>query len=151
LDEVKPKLGKYEPMIEPSRAIAELLFRTPKTSVVVHREIMSRLLKAFEILEYVEFIGKRESSRSMKSGGRGCRYALNLCMLFENVPGRRLTVELFRSWGESSEEPAEIHVKGTATSNIRMPVLVEGAELEILWGTSREAQEIASISVWLDR
>jgi hypothetical protein len=132
LDEVKPKLGKYEPMIEPSRAIAELLFRLGKTSVLVHREIVARLQKAFEILEYLGFIGKRESSRGMKSGGRGCRYALNLCMLFENVPGRRLTVDLFRTWGETNEEPAEIHVKGTATSNIRMPVLVEGAELEIL-------------------
>lgn len=132
LDEVKPKLGKYEPVIEPSRAIAEMLLRQGKTSVLVHREIISRLLKAFEILEYLGFIGKRESSRAMKSGGRGCRYALNLCMLYENVPGRRLTVDLFNKWTDRTEEPAELHIKGTATNSIKMPLPIEGAELGIL-------------------
>jgi hypothetical protein len=132
LDEVKPKLGKYEPMVEPSRAIAETLFKTNKTSVIVHRDIISRVQKAFEILEYVGFISKRESSRGMKSGGRGSRYALNLCMLFENVHGRRLTMDLFRSWMEAAEEPNELHIKGIALSNVRMPILPENAELEIL-------------------
>lgn len=132
LDEVKPKLGKYEPMIEPSRAIAETLFRMNRTSVIIHRDIISRVQKAFEILEYVGFISKRESSRGMKSGGRGSRYALNLCMLFENIHGRRLTADLFRSWMDETEEPSELHVKGTALSNVKMPVLAETAELEIL-------------------
>lgn len=132
LDEVRPKLGKYEPVIEPSRAIAEMLFRQGRTSVLIHREIISRLLKAFEILEYLGFIGKRESSRAMKSGGRGCRYALNLCMLSENIPGRRLTVDVFNKWTDRTEEPAELHVKGTATNSIRMPAPVEGADLGIL-------------------
>lgn len=136
IDEVKPKLGKYEPVIDPAKEIAEtLLAESGKqrcTSIVVHRDIVSRLGKAFEILEYVGFIAKRESSKAMKSGGRGSRYAINLCMLLENIAGSRLTSDIYHAWKSSSEEPAQIHVKGAALSAVRMPSLPGNADLGIL-------------------
>jgi len=135
IDEVRPKLGKYVPVVEPAREIAELLFaecgKQQNTSIIIHREIVSRLAKAFEILEYVGFISKRESSRAMKSGGRGPRYAINLCMLLENIPGTRMTSDLYQKWRGSAEEPAQIHIKGSLLSKVALPDLNADAEPEI--------------------
>jgi hypothetical protein len=136
IDEVKPKLGKYVPVVELAKQIAETLLiecgRQQSPSVIVHRDIVTRLAKAFEILEYVGFISRRESSRAMKSGGRGSRYALNLCMLLENVLGTRLTNDLYQKWKVSTEEPIQIHSKGVALANLTMPELAEGTDPEIL-------------------
>ena len=105
LEEVSPKLGKYVPMVEPAKQIAEAIVRecgrnSARRSALVHRDIVSRLAKPFEILEYAGFIAKRESSRALKSGGRGSRFTVNLCILLENVPGARLTSDLFERWRE---------------------------------------------------
>jgi hypothetical protein len=136
IDEVKPKLGKYVPVVDLSKQIAETLLaecgRQQSSSVIVHRDIVTRLAKAFEILEYVGFISRRESSRAMKSGGRGSRYALNLCMLLENVSGTRLTNDLYQKWKASPDEPVQIHSKGVALANLTMPDLDEGRDPEIL-------------------
>jgi hypothetical protein len=136
IDEVKPKLGKYVPVVQPAEEIAELVFtecgRAQITSAIIHRDIVSRLTKAFEILEYVGFISKRESSRAMKSGGRGPRYAVNLCMLLEKVSGARMTSELFQKWKDTPEEPVQIHSKGALLSKVEMPQLDPLAEPEIL-------------------
>ncbi len=136
IDEVRPKLGKYTPVIEPSKEIAEAVFaecgRQQSTSVIIHRDIVTRLGKAFEILEYVGFISKRESSKAMKSGGRGSRYAVNLCMLLESVAGTRLTSDLYQKWRANTGEPVQLHSKGAALSHIRMPELPNTAEPEIL-------------------
>ena len=136
IDEVKPKLGKYVPVVEPAKQIAETLLaecgRQQNPSVIVHRDIVTRLAKAFEILEYVGFISRRESSRAMKSGGRGSRYAINLCMLLENISGTRLTSDIYQKWKISTEEPIQMHSKGAVLANINMPELAEGSEPEIL-------------------
>ena len=118
IDEVKPKLGKYAPVVEPAKEIAEVVLaecsKDEHASVIIHRDIISRLSKAFEILEYVGFLSKRESSKAMKSGGRGSRYAVNLCMLFEKVAGTRLTIDLYRRWKSNTVEPLQLHIKGPA-------------------------------------
>ncbi|MFZ0736757.1 MAG: ATP-binding protein [Candidatus Acidiferrales bacterium] len=136
IDEVKPKLGKYVPVVGPSKEVAETLLsecgRQQNPSVIVHRDIISRLAKAFEILEYVGFISKRESSKAMKSGGRGSRYAINLCMLLENVPGTRLTAELFQRWKTRNDEPVQLHSKGISLASVRLPDLSPDRDPEIL-------------------
>ena len=136
IDEVKPKLGKYVPVVELAKQIQETLLtecgRQQSPSAIVHRDIVTRLAKAFEILEYVGFISRRESSRAMKSGGRGSRYAMNLCMLLENVSGTRLTNELYQKWKSSTDEPIQIHSKGATLTNLLMPQLAEGTDPEIL-------------------
>jgi len=136
IDEVKPKLGKYVPVVEPAKEIAEVLLhecgRQQSTSMLVHRDIIGRLSKAFEILEYVGFISRRESSKAMKSGGRGSRYAINLCMLLEHVQGARLTSDLFLRWKSGSEEPLQIHSRAATLGGISLPELVGNEELEIL-------------------
>jgi hypothetical protein len=136
IDEVKPKLGKYVPVVDPAKEIAETLLaecgRQQSTSVIVHRDIVTRLAKAFEILEYVGFISKRESSKAMKSGGRGSRFAVNLCMLLENIAQARLTSDVYNKWMGSTEEPVQLHIKGAALANIRMPPLPENVVPEIL-------------------
>jgi hypothetical protein len=138
LEEVSPKLGKYIPMVEPAKQIAEAILRecgtknSGRRSALVHREIVNRLPKPFEILEYAGFVAKRESSRALKSGGRGSRFALNLCILLEHVPGARLTSELFERWRGEREEPIEFHVRGTQLASISSPEPLATADLEIL-------------------
>ena len=129
LEEVRPKLGKYEPVAGVSVRIADLLLeevgrsgegiqRFPNPSIVIHRDIVSRLAKAFEILEYVGFISRREASRAMKSGGRGPRFVLNLCMLLEKIRGARLTADLFRRWSSDASEALQIHSSAASFQSI---------------------------------
>jgi hypothetical protein len=138
LEEVSPKLGKYVPMVEPAKQIAEALLRecgtrnSGRRSALVHREIVNRLPKPFEILEYAGFVVKRESSRALKSGGRGSRFAVNLCILLEHVPGARLTSDLFERWRGEREEPVEFHVRGTQFTGIAAPEPRANADLGIL-------------------
>lgn len=136
IDEVQPKLGKYAAVVEPAKEIAEVILtecgKDEHTSAIVHRDIIGRLSKAFEILEYVGFVSKRESSKAMKSGGRGSRYAVNLCMLFEKVTGTRLTADLYRRWKSNTREPLQLHIKGPAFSTIAMPEFNGSDEPEIL-------------------
>ncbi|KAB0643841.1 helix-hairpin-helix domain-containing protein [Burkholderia latens] len=116
LDEVAPKLGPYEVLIEPCRNVAEVIFRhaasTDSGSAIVHREIVQKLGKLFEILEYVGFISRREASRSMKSGGRGPRYSLNLANLLETRPKAQLTFDLVDIWLNTSVDSVEFHASG---------------------------------------
>jgi hypothetical protein len=137
LDEVSPKLGRYTPMVEPARKIAEALFAEcgaagGRRFALVHREIIARLAKPFEILEYVGFVARRDVSRSLKSGGRGTRYALSLCILLESVLGKRLTSDLFERWRHDREEPVEFHVKGEKLVGILAPQPQVAGELAIL-------------------
>ncbi|WP_147451585.1 helix-hairpin-helix domain-containing protein [Corallococcus llansteffanensis] len=137
LDEIQPKLGKYEPMVSVARQIAELVFeecgqkpRNPR-DMLVYREIDERLAKPLQILEYAGFISKREASRAMKSGGRGARYALNLCALLEQTPGARLTKELFDRWTTAPREEAVQFNKASKLASIPLPALPESADLAI--------------------
>jgi len=135
LDELKPKLGMYEPMIEPAREIAESVFTkcakdNANRFAAINREITERLAKPFEMLEYVGFIAKRDVSRALKSGGRGARYVLNLCTLLEKTPGTRLTRDLFDRWGLRTD-PTEFN-RGSDIHKMPMPIPNENGELGIL-------------------
>jgi len=136
LEELTPKLGIYEPLVDPARTIADVLFTkcgqsNGRCHSLVFREIIERLAKPFEILEYCGFIAKREVSRGMKSGGRGARFALNLCNLLEHVSGTRLTDALHQQWSNERLEPIEFH-RGSDLVEIEVPVLQEDADLGIL-------------------
>jgi hypothetical protein len=124
LDELKPKLGIYEPLLEPSQEVAEKLFRyladKKSTSVLLHKDHQHRLAKVLEILEYVGFISRREASRALKSGGRGSRYASNLCTLIDHVPQRRVTQDLFAEWTSDGDEAAEIYLTNPVL-NVHVP------------------------------
>lgn len=134
LDEVAPKLGPYEALIEPCRNIAEIVFRhaasTDSSSVIVHRDIVQKLGKLFEILEYVGFISRREASRSMKSGGRGPRYSLNLANLLEARPKAQLTFDLVDIWLNTSVDSVEFHVSGNQIP-LSLPELDPEKELAV--------------------
>jgi hypothetical protein len=136
LEEVKPKLGKYTPFVETSQEIAEILFREAGqmsvTSILLHRQLVMRYSKPIEILEYAGFVAKREASRAMKSGGRGARYAVNLCNILEQVRGTRLTSQLFRDWLDDRTDPVEIHERGEQFRNLKVPVTNAETNLAIL-------------------
>lgn len=137
LDEIEPKLGPYAPLIDPARQVAETLFEfagqktPPPPSVVVHRELVQRLAKVLEILEYAGFLSRREVSRALKSGGRGPRYSLNLALLLEQSRNAQLTHDLMAVWLNPQSDYAEIHVKGEQLQ-ITLPALDPHQALGIL-------------------
>jgi len=144
MEEVAPKLGIYESLIEPAREVVEAIVehgtRPVKASqraiaqdrVLIHRQLVSQYLKIFEILEYLGFLAKREASRALKSGGRGPIYAVNLCSLLESTPSKRLTYEMIDEWVKGNGEPAELHVASMAFQHIKLPQLPEENGLAIL-------------------
>lgn len=144
MDEVAPKLGVYEALIEPARDVVEAVVEQAskpvrektrsiaQDRVLIHRQLVNQYIKIFEILEYLGFVAKREASRALKSGGRGPIFAINLCNLLDSVPTKRLTTEIIDEWVSGSAEPAEIHVTGAAFQKIKLPVLPEEHGLAIL-------------------
>lgn len=134
LDEVAPKLGKYEPLVGPCAYMAEQLFShvgsANSQSVIIHRELVQKYAKLFEIQEYVGFVSRREASRAMKSGGRGPRYSLCLANLLEKTPKAQLNMDFFNAWKESSLDAAEIHSSSTAL-RIDIPELDDNADLGV--------------------
>ena len=140
LEELEPKLGRYEPLVIPAQELAEVLYKIVSEQVdkpdygpscLIHRDAIERLKKLFEILEYAGFLVKRDSSRAMKSGGRGTRYVLNLCNLLEVMPSNRLTSDLFSKWNKIEKEYTQIHRKGDL-DKISLPELKEVNNLGIL-------------------
>lgn len=138
IEELKPKLGIYAPLIEPATEIAESIFREAgaqnKQNVLILREIAQRLSKPLEILEYTGFISIRDVSRAMKSRGRGTRYSLNLCTLLEKTTGARVTKEIYTRWlneGDEKNEPLELH-KTSELFKIKLPELPDRGEMQIL-------------------
>lgn len=144
MDEVAPKLGVYEALIEPAREVVEAIVdhatkpvkdrvrAIAQDRVLVHRQLVSQYLKIFEILEYLGFVSRREASRALKSGGRGPIFAINLCSLLDSIPSKRLTFEMIEDWLQGSSEPAEIHIAGSIFQAIRLPALPEEHGLAIL-------------------
>jgi|SRR5690348_10021281 len=137
LEEIKPKLGTYEPMVSAAHEVADLLFEdvgqrinNPR-DILIHRELDEKLAKPLQILEYAGFLSKREASRALKSGGRGSRYALNLCNLLEQTSGSRLTKSLFERWSDSSREEAVQFGRGSSLSNITLPATPSADNLAI--------------------
>lgn len=135
LDELQPKLGGYEPMLDPARQVADIVYRRlgekERASVVVVREHLARLAKPFELLEYVGFIGRREVSRAMKSGGRGSRYRACLCNVLEFVNQAQVTERLFDEWMKETTEAVEFN-RSSELSAVVTPLFREGAEMGIL-------------------
>jgi hypothetical protein len=135
IEELRPKLGVYEPIADAAISVAEVVFKTGgqhnKNNVLIHRDIVSKLQKTMEMLEYAGFITRREVSRAMKSGGRGTRYSLNLCNLLEHTQGARMTKDLFVDWNEGLLEPYEFH-RGGELAEIAPPVEKSDAEPTIL-------------------
>lgn len=144
MEEVAPKLGIYEALVEPAREVVEALVDQAtkpvkggtrgiaQDRILIHRQIVSQYLKIFEILEYLGFVARREASRALRSGGRGPIFAINLCSLLESTPTRRLTLEMVEEWLAGSSEPAELHVSGTTFQAIKLPQLPEEHGLAIL-------------------
>lgn len=137
LDEIRPKLGLYEPMVETSEQIATLVFEdcgqrtnNPR-DMIVHRDVDGRLAKPLQILEYAGFMSKREASRALKSGGRGARYALNLCNILERTHGTRLTKLLLEKWISSPREEAIQFGKGSKLGDIAIPEAPLTSDLKI--------------------
>jgi hypothetical protein len=136
-EEVTPKLGKYVTAVSVSEEIVQRLYQAAAnpsnaTSVLVHRKLVARYAKPFELLEYAGFLVRREASRAMKSGGRGPRYDLNLCNLLEKTPGTRLTSALFKDWHDKSTNPLEVHERGNLLDGVLVALPDERQELEIL-------------------
>lgn len=133
LEEVRPKLGKYAPLVETAQEIAEVIVRECSErpgcrSALIHKNVTARFAKVFEILEYAGFIARREASRAMKSGGRGARFAISTCILLEHT---RLTREIFEMWTDHTGPAVEFHEKGSQFTNITVPPLKEAEELAI--------------------
>jgi hypothetical protein len=137
LEELEPKLGIYQPLVETARQLADLIFRhaavqNRSNSIIVHRDIVQKLSKTFEILEYAGFISKREASRAMRSGGRGPRFSLNLANLLEFVQPSRLTRELFNEWQtHNPDQLSDIHIS-SGLIDFEQPEPLVDAELKIL-------------------
>ncbi|MFV5216028.1 hypothetical protein ACLIIZ_20085 [Azonexus caeni] len=144
MEEVAPKLGIYEALIEPAREVMEAIVEhetkpvkaglrsIAQDRVLIHRQLVSQYLKIFEILEYLGFVAKREASRALKSGGRGPIYAVNLCSLLDSTPSKRLTFEMVEEWVKGGSEPAELHVASMGFHHIKLPQLPEETGLAIL-------------------
>ncbi len=136
LEELEPKLGVYQPLVSVSRSLADVIFRhaanqNKSTTIIVHRDLVQKLSKVFEILEYVGFISKREGSRAMRSGGRGPRYALNLANLLELTQPSRLTRELFKDWQDPNpEQPSDIHIS-SGIITLEQPNPLPEVELQV--------------------
>ena len=136
LEELEPKLGVYQPLVSVSKSLADIIFKhaanqNRSTTIIVHRDLVQRLAKVFEILEYVGFISKREGSRAMRSGGRGPRYALNLANLLELTQPSRLTRELFREWQDPNpEQPSDIHAS-SGIITLEQPAPLSEVELQV--------------------
>lgn len=125
MEEVKYKLGVYEPFIDCCIQIAEVIYKEcgekMATTCLIHRNLVNKYSKALEILEYVGFISKREASRGMKSGGRGTRYAVNLCNALEWVPGTRVTSSLYDIWIKGTVEDIQFASNSVAFHSIELP------------------------------
>jgi len=100
--------------------------------VLIHRQIVAHFSKIFEILEYLGFLARREASRSLKSGGRGPVFAINLCNLLDSISSKRLTFEMIDQWIGGVPEPAEFHISGQAFQAVQLPILPAEHGLAIL-------------------
>ena len=136
IEEVGYKLGVYEPFIDCCSEIADIIYKEcgekKAVTCIIHRNLVNKYSKALEILEYVGFISKREASRGMKSGGRGTRYAINLCNALEKVPGTRLTSELYEKWINSSVEDIQFAANSTLFHDVQIPEKKESNSLGML-------------------
>lgn len=136
MEEVKPKLGVYESFIDSCVDLAEIIYKEcgekMATSFIIHRNLVNKYSKVLEILEYVGFISKREASRGMKKGGRGTRYAVNLCNTLECVNTSRITNDLYDKWINSRVEDVQFQMNSVKINSIEIPEKRESNGIEML-------------------
>lgn len=136
LEEIKYKIGIYEPLMDCCEDIAEIIYNEcgekKATAFIIHRNLVNRFSKPLEILEYAGFISKREASRGMKQGGRGTRYAVNLCNVLEKVTGTRLTKNLYEEWLKVKVEDVQFAANNVAFTDITLPEIDIKKNLGIL-------------------
>lgn len=136
IEEIRYKIGIYEPLMDCCLDIADIIYKEcgekRATTFIMHRNLVNRYAKPLEILEYAGFIAKREASRGMKQGGRGTRYAINLCNTLENVPGSRLTKELYQEWLKPKVEDVQFAVNNSAFIGVELPEIDVERNLGIL-------------------
>jgi hypothetical protein len=134
LDEVKPKLGRYEPMLEVAEQLAEIIFSESgtgkKNSAVILKDLCQKYAKPLEILEYVGFIAKREASRKVNDG-RGPRYILNWAVLTENLPGKRLPRDLVLEFSSATPD-VSVFSSGSKIARVALPELPQDGALSVL-------------------
>ncbi len=125
IEEIRYKIGIYEPLMDCCLEIAEVIYRDcgdkKATTFIMHRNLVNKYSKPLEILEYAGFISKREASRGMKQGGRGTRYAVNLCNVLEKVQGTRLTKELYQEWLNPTVEDVQFAANNSTFSQLELP------------------------------
>lgn len=125
LEEIRYKIGIYEPLMGCCMEIAEIIFKEcgekKATTFIVHRNLANKFAKPLEILEYAGFIAKREASRGMKQGGRGTRYVINLCNALESIPGSRLTKDLYAEWKDSKKEDVQFASGNMLFAELELP------------------------------
>ena len=125
IEEIKYKIGVYEPLMDSCMNIAEIIYdecgEKKATTFIIHRNLANKFAKPLEILEYAGFISKREASRGMKKGGRGTRFAINLCNTLEKVTGTRLTRELYNEWKNPTVEDVQFSANSVFFSEIDLP------------------------------
>lgn len=136
LEEIRYKIGIYEPLMDCCTDVAEIIYKEcgekKATSFIIHRNLANKFGKILEILEYAGFISKREASRGMKQGGRGVRYAVNLCNTLEKVTGTRLTKSLYEAWINVTVEDIQFAANNIAFSEICLPDIDVDNNLGIL-------------------
>ena len=136
LEEIRYKIGIYEPLMDCCSEIAEIIYEEcgekRTTTFIMHRNLVNKYAKPLEILEYAGFIAKREASRGMKQGGRGTRYAVNLCNTFEKVPGTRLTKGLYQEWLNSKVEDVQFAANNSSFIKLELPEIDITRNLDIL-------------------
>lgn len=135
LEEIEPKLGIYQPMVQPAQEVAQILFEKAgekgERSVLILREIGQKLNKPLEILEYVGFIARKEVSRAMKSRGRGTRYVLNLCNITEYLEHSRVNQSNYEKWITFKDDSVEFH-RGSNLFKLDLPEPSDEHDLDIL-------------------
>ena len=136
VEEISYKIGIYEPLMDSCLEIAEIIYKEcgekKATTFIMHRNLVNKCAKSLEILEYAGFIAKREASRGMKQGGRGTRYAVNLCNTLEKVPGTRLTKELYQEWLKPKIEDVQFAANNSMFAKVELPEVDINRNLGIL-------------------
>ena len=136
LEEIRYKIGIYEPLMDCCTEIADIIYQEcgekRATSFIIHRNLANKYSKPLEILEYAGFISKREASRGMKQGGRGTRYAINLCNVLEKVSGTRLTKKLYEEWINTKVEDIQFAANNMLFVAVDLPEIDASNSLGIL-------------------
>lgn len=68
----------------------------------------------------------------MKKGGRGTRFAINLCNTLEKVTGTRLTRELYNEWKNPTVEDVQFSANSMSFAEIDLPEIDVDRNIGIL-------------------